>query len=107
MDVLPTPGGPTRQRIWGGIGGAIGLSISDLFSAKYVTSAPKTFRMKFLIGLIAGFIAHKVFKITKTREPKKYFKGSLLASIASLLFNAIFDPMSALWSTSSLQVSMN
>ena len=79
--------------VYGGIGGAIGLSISDLFSAKYVTSAPKTFLMKFLIGLIAGFIAHKIFKITKTKEPKKYLKGSLLASIASLLFNAIFDPI--------------
>ena len=38
--------------VYGGVGGAIGLSISDLFSAKDVTSAPKTFLMKFLIGKI-------------------------------------------------------
>lgn len=78
--------------VWGGLGGAIGLSISDLFTG-YVTSAPKTFLMKLLIGLIAGLVAHTIFKISKTEDPKKYFRGALLASIAALLFNAIFDPI--------------
>ena len=78
--------------VWGGLGGAVGLSISDLFTG-YATSAPKTFLMKFLIGLIAGVIAHRVFKISKTEDPKKYFRGVLVASIAALLFNAIFDPI--------------
>ena len=78
--------------VWGGLGGAIGLSISDLFTG-YVTSAPKTFLMKLLIGLIAGLVAHTIFKISKTEDPKKYFRGALLASIAALLFNAILDPI--------------
>ena len=78
--------------VWGGLGGAIGLSISDLFTG-YVTSAPKTFLMKLLIGLIAGAVAHRIFKISKTEDPHKYFLGALVASIAALLFNAIFDPI--------------
>ncbi len=79
--------------VWGGIGGAIGLSIGDLFDPKYIVSAPKTFLMKFIIGLIAGLVAHKLFKVTKTEDPKKYFRGVLIASIAALVFNAIFDPI--------------
>lgn len=79
--------------IYGGLGGAIGLSIGDLFDPVYVVSAPKTFIMKFLIGLIAGLIAHKLGKITHLEEPKKYFKWVLIASAAALVFNAIFDPI--------------
>ena len=79
--------------IYGGLGGAIGLSIGDLFDPVYVVSAPKTFIMKFLIGLIAGLIANKLGKITHLEEPKKYFKWVLIASAAALVFNAIFDPI--------------
>lgn len=79
--------------VWGGVGGAIGLSIGDLFDPKYVVEAPKTFLMKLAIGLIAGLIAHKLFKITKTEDPKKYFVGMLVAAAGALIFNAIFDPL--------------
>lgn len=79
--------------VYGGLGGAVGMSIGDLFDPKYVLSAPKTFVMKLLIGLIAGLIAHKFGKITHTDDSKHYFKWSFLASLISLLFNAIFDPI--------------
>ena len=39
---------------WGGLAGAIGMTIGDLTSS-YVTSAPKTFLLKLLIGLIVSF----------------------------------------------------
>ena len=43
--------------VYGGLSGAIGLSIADVFDPRYITSAPKTFLLKFMIGLIAGVLA--------------------------------------------------
>ena len=40
--------------VWGGIGGAIGMTIGDLLDPIYVVYAPKTFILKFCIGLITG-----------------------------------------------------
>ena len=48
--------------VYGGIGGAIGMTIGDLLDPVYVVYAPKTFILKFCIGLIAGLIAHKIGK---------------------------------------------
>lgn len=79
--------------VWGGVGGAIGLTIGDLFDPRYLVSAPKTFVMKFLIGLITGLVAHRICHITRKAEPKKYFPGALASSIAALLFNAVCDPI--------------
>ncbi len=42
---------------WGGLAGAIGMTIGDLTTA-YATSAPKTFLLKLCIGLIVGLVAH-------------------------------------------------
>ncbi len=49
--------------VWGGLGGAVGMTIGDLFDPVYVIYAPKTFILKFCIGLIAGLIAHRIGKI--------------------------------------------
>ena len=38
---------------WGGFAGALGLTIADLTSG-YVTTAPQTFVLKMIIGLITG-----------------------------------------------------
>lgn len=77
---------------WGGAAGAVGMSIADLTS-NYVTSAPKTFLMKFCIGLIVGFVAHKVFHISRETSAKRIVVGSVAASIAGMAFNVIFDPI--------------
>ena len=77
----------------GGLGGAIGMTIGDLFDPIYVVYAPKTFLLKLCIGLITGFIAHRLGKIDESEDPKHIFKWSLLASIGGLLFNVIFDPL--------------
>ncbi len=45
--------------LYGGAGGAIGMTIGDLFDPVYVLYAPKTFVLKLCIGLITGLIAHK------------------------------------------------
>ena len=77
---------------YGGVAGALGMTIADLMDPAYVTSAPKTFILKFLIGLIAGFIAHRVAKITDDHDAGYIFRWSLIAS-ASLGFNVIADPV--------------
>ena len=77
----------------GGLGGALGMTIGDLFDPKYITYAPKTFILKLCIGLITGLVAHRWGKITKTEDTKHIFRYTLLASIAGLLFNVIFDPL--------------
>ena len=78
---------------YGGLGGALGMTIGDLFDPKYITYAPKTFILKLCIGLITGLVAHRFGKITKTEDTKHIFRYTLLASIAGLLFNVIFDPL--------------
>lgn len=42
---------------YGGLAGAIGMTIGDLLDPVYVVYAPKTFLLKLCIGLIAGLIA--------------------------------------------------
>lgn len=78
---------------YGGVAGALGMTIADLMDPAYVTSAPKTFILKFLIGLIAGFIAHRVAKITDDHDAGYIFRRSLIASAVSLGFNVIADPV--------------
>ncbi len=79
--------------LYGGIGGSIGMTIGDLFDPVYVVYAPKTFILKLCIGLITGLVAHKIFKINEEKDTKKVFKAVLIAAIAGLLFNVIFDPL--------------
>lgn len=78
---------------YGGLAGALGMTVADLLEPAYVTSAPKTFILKLCIGLIAGLIAHKVGKITEDHDGKYIFKWTLIASITSLGFNVIMDPV--------------
>lgn len=78
---------------WGGLGGAIGMTIGDLLDPVYVVYAPKTFLLKLCIGLITGLIAHKIGRITLEKDHKKVVLTATLAAIGGLLFNVIFDPL--------------
>ena len=79
--------------LWGGLSGAVGMTIADLTSG-YVTSAPKTFVLKLCIGLIAGFVAHKVFKITKEQERKVPVSvATAVSCTAGMAFNVVADPV--------------
>ncbi|MGL5260351.1 MAG: ECF transporter S component [Lachnospiraceae bacterium] len=78
---------------YGGLGGALGMTIGDLLDPVYIIYAPKTFVLKLCIGLIVGLIAHKFGKITKETDHKKVFFYVTLATIGGLLFNVIFDPL--------------
>lgn len=79
--------------LWGGMAGAVGLTIADLTSA-YVTSAPKTFLLKLGIGLIAGLVAHKVFHISKNDQKKVPLPvATVLSCAAGMAFNVVADPL--------------
>lgn len=79
---------------WGGMAGSIGMTISDLFNG-YVDSAPRTFILKLCIGLIAGFVAHKMFHITENKENRKISLpvATAISCSAGMLFNVIADPL--------------
>lgn len=78
---------------YGGIGGAIGLTIADLIDPVYIVEAPITFIIKLLIGVIVGTIAHKIGHISTEKDTKKVLRWVIIATIAGLAFNAIFDPL--------------
>lgn len=79
--------------LYGGIGGALGMTIGDLLDPVYIVYAPKTFLLKLCIGLITGLVAHKLGKINQETNHKKVLKWVTLAAISGLLFNVIFDPL--------------
>ncbi|MBR1770558.1 MAG: ECF transporter S component [Lachnospiraceae bacterium] len=77
---------------WGGLSGAVGMTIADLTTA-YVTSAPKTFLLKLCIGLIVGFVAHKIFRLSEQHSAKYVTGVTVLASACGMGFNIIADPL--------------
>jgi len=83
----------------GGLAGAIGMTIGDLLDPVYITSAPKTFLLKLLIGVIAGLVAHRIGKISsrtpegQTQPSKHVFLWTILGSSAGMLFNVVAEPV--------------
>lgn len=78
---------------WGGMSGAVGMTIADLTTA-YVTSAPKTFVLKLCIGLITGLVAHKVFHISRdTRRKLSLPVATVISCAAGMAFNMVADPI--------------
>lgn len=79
--------------LYGGLSGAIGMTIADLMDPVYILGAPKTFVLKLCIGLITGFVAHRIAKIGESNDKKYIFKWSVIASVCGLAFNVIADPI--------------
>lgn len=78
---------------YGGLGGAIGMTIGDLLDPVYIVYAPKTFILKLCIGLITGFLAHRIGKINDSNDQKHILAWIIIAATGGLLFNVIFDPL--------------
>ncbi|MCR5770554.1 MAG: ECF transporter S component [Butyrivibrio sp.] len=87
-------GGP-----YGGIAGAIGLSIADILGG-YALSAPRTFICKLVIGLVVGLVAHRFAKISHD-HPKAYIvRWAIISAVAGLGFNCVFEPtLKYIWYT--------
>lgn len=77
---------------WGGLAGAVGMTVGDLTTA-YVTSAPKTFFLKLCIGLIVGLIAHRICKLGQQTDRKRIVGITVLASACGMAFNVVADPI--------------
>jgi uncharacterized membrane protein len=77
---------------WGGLAGAIGMTIGDL-TTSYVTSAPKTFLLKLCIGLIVGLVAHGIFKLSRSHSPKYVTGVTVLSAVCGMAFNVVADPL--------------
>jgi uncharacterized membrane protein len=78
---------------YGGLAGALGMTIADILDPVYIVGAPKTFVLKFCIGLIVGLVAHRIAKINESTDKKYIFRWSVIASIAGLGFNVVADPL--------------
>ena len=76
----------------GGLAGALGMGIGDILDPVYITVAPKTIVLKMGIGLVTGYFAHKVFKIT-TLTGKEFNKGVILSCTFGMIFNCIGEPL--------------
>ncbi len=77
---------------WGGLAGAVGMTIGDL-TTSYVTSAPKTFLLKLFIGLIVGLVAHRIFRLSRDHSAKYVTGVTVLASACGMVFNIVADPL--------------
>ncbi|MCR5778447.1 MAG: ECF transporter S component [Lachnospiraceae bacterium] len=85
--------------LYGGLAGAVGLSIADIVSG-YAASAPRTFICKLVIGLIVGLVANKIANNSNDNQKGYVLKWSAIAAFAGLGFNCIFEPsLKYLWYT--------
>lgn len=79
--------------LYGGTGGAIGMTIGDLLDPYYILYAPKTFILKLCIDLITGLIAHRLGHISTEKDNARVLKWTIAAAAGGLLFNVVFDPL--------------
>ena len=77
--------------VYGGLSGAVGLSIADIVGG-YAASAPRTFITKLVIGLIVGFVAHKIAKLSDEHDHAYVIRWSAIAAVCGLGFNCFFEP---------------
>ena len=78
---------------YGGLAGAIGMSIADILDPVYITVAPKTFVLKLCIGLITGLVAHKIAHINESNDRRYVCKWRTMAALYGLSFNVVADPL--------------
>ena len=78
---------------YGGLAGAVGMTIADVLDPVYIVGAPKTFVLKLCIGLITGLVAHRIAKINESTDKKYILRWRTIAAGAGLGFNVIADPL--------------
>ena len=89
---------------YGGVAGAVGLTISDILSG-YASDAPATFLCKVLIGVIVGIISHKICHINQAITKKKRMVIATISSVVALFIN-IFSDTFIRWAMNILMYGM-
>jgi uncharacterized membrane protein len=77
---------------WGGLTGAIGLSLGDVLVG-YATSAPPTFLAKLIFGLACGFMAHQVLHLAAAQTRRQMYTKTILAGVFACLVNVLTEPV--------------
>ena len=77
----------------GGLAGAIGLALADIMAGD-PGYAITTFILKFIIGIVCGVFAHKVFKLQalSAADGVKYYVAVIGSAFSGLLVNVFTDP---------------
>ena len=77
----------------GGLAGAIGLALADIMAGD-PGYAITTFILKFIIGIVCGVFAHKVFKLQdlSAADGIKYYVAVIGSAFSGLLVNVFTDP---------------
>lgn len=78
----------------GGLAGAIGLALADVIAGD-PGYAFTTFILKFIIGIVCGFTAHRVFKLGHRKGDGKarYLVMVTASAFSGLLVNVFTDPL--------------
>lgn len=78
----------------GGLAGAIGLALADVIAGD-PGYAFTTFILKFIIGIVCGFTAHRVFKLghRKGDDKARYLVMVTASAFSGLLVNVFTDPL--------------
>ncbi len=77
---------------YGGLAGAIGLSIADVLDPRYIASAPKTFLLKFIIGMVSGLVARHL-KLQEKTDRREITMICVTSAVAGLGLNVLLDPI--------------
>ncbi len=77
--------------MWGPCAGALGLTLADVTSG-YVSSAPKTFVLKLVIGMITLFVSGRLH-IKEKKDIKAQTRCATIAAAAALGCNVVLDPI--------------
>lgn len=79
----------------GGLAGAIGLALADIVAGD-PGYAITTFVLKFIIGIVCGTLAHKVFHLHDLdgagKSKARYMTAVVCSSFSGLLVNVFTDP---------------
>jgi len=77
----------------GGLAGAIGLALADV-AAGDPGYAVTTFILKFIIGVVCGAFAHRVFKLQerKAADGVRYYAAVTASAFSGLFVNVFTDP---------------
>lgn len=76
----------------GGLAGSIGLAVADIVAGD-PGYAITTFILKFIIGVVCGLFAHKVFHLKDRTPGPGYLPAVTASAFSGLLVNVFTDPL--------------